>query len=120
MSRERRQDSYHQVRSRGRGLEVERETRFSRDGPRRPEERSLTSESRQSTESAFTVLKSALENGETLSNVPVFLWQKRKFVRENRDDVEINLEGTDKTLSRWNIQMRNILTQLTTAEPPPT
>ena len=118
MSRERRQDSYHQVRSRGRGLEVERETRFSRDGPRRPEERSLTSESRQSTESAFTVLKSALENGETLSNVPVFLWQKRKFVRENRDDVEINLEGTDKTLSRWNIQMRNILTQLTTALEP--
>ena len=85
--------------------EVEAETRFSREaGARvRPVERRATSTNPQSEESDWTVWKNAVEEGEILSNIPIFLSKKRQFLQKSQTGVQFTAEGRDKTLSQWNI-----------------
>ena len=98
--------------------EIEAETRFSREaGARvRPEERTR-SINQLAEDSDLTAWKNAVEEGEMLSNIPIYLSKKRLFLQQSQAGVQF-VEGREKTLSQWNIKIRTILSQLgTTLEP---
>ena len=98
--------------------EIEAETRFSREaGARvRPEERTI-SKNQLAEDSDLTAWKNAVEEGEMLSNIPIYLSKKRLFLQQSQAGVQF-VEGREKTLSQWNIKIRTILSQLgTTLEP---
>ena len=50
-----------------------------------------------------------------MSNIPVYLSKKRRFLKQSQDDVNFTLEGRDKTLKQWSIKIRNVFSQLGTA-----
>ena len=87
------------------------ETRFSREQPG-------TEGPQHTARSDFTTLRNALEDGEPLSNIPVFLSQKRRFLRESQDDLQLQLEGRDRTLSQWRIKVSSFFSELATALEP--
>merc|ERR1711874_421783 len=98
--------------------EIEAETRFSREaGARvRPEERTR-SINQLAEDSDLTAWRNAVEEGEMLSNIPIYLSKKRLFLQQSQAGVQF-VEGREKTLSQWNIKIRTILSQLgTTLEP---
>ena len=100
--------------------ELEAETRFSREAGSRvsPVERRTTTKNPPPRESDLTVWKNAVEEGEILSNIPIFLSKKRLFLQQLQGGVQLSAEGRDKTLSQWNIKIRTILSQLATALEP--
>ena len=72
------------------GREIEAETRFSRDPVRErpvPVERRTISKQQELQESDLTVWKNAVEEGEILSNIPIFLSKKREFLQQSQAGV---------------------------------
>ena len=100
--------------------EMEAETRFSREVGARvmPVERRTISKNQPAEESDLTVWKNAVEEGEMLSNIPIFLSKKRLFLQQSQAGVQFSSEGRDKTLTQWTIKIRTILSQLATALEP--